>query len=249
MIFYQSESRNNRESILINKKILYTYISMKNIYYLSPSSFCFWVNRAVEQLRKICNKHKKEKIFCVHELVHNPNANQEFKDKWVIFVNDIKEIKTKQAVVIFSAHGINREILIKAQKQFNTVYNLECPLVTKIYIEINLYIKNWIKEFVYISKQWHQEAENIKDYIKYLWANCISFLKKEEIPQLPKEEFAIISQTTLNFNYVKEIINNIKANYNNANIPKASDICKATTDRQAVITNNINKFDTLIVIW
>ena len=222
---------------------------MKNIYYLTPSSFCFGVSKAVEQLRNICNKHQNEQIFCIHELVHNPNTNQEFKDRGVIFIDDMKDIPTTKAVVIFSAHGINRKIFLEAQKQFQTVYNLECPLVTKIYIEINLYIEKWINNFVYIGKQWHQEAENVKNYIKYLWAKCISFSAKKEIPILPKEDFAVISQTTLNFNHISKILEKIQKKYPQAQIPKSSDICKATADRQSIITQNLNKFDTLIVIW
>jgi 4-hydroxy-3-methylbut-2-enyl diphosphate reductase IspH len=52
-----------------------------------------------------------------------------------------RQKKNEKNVVIFSAHGTNREILLEAQEKFKTIYNLECPLVTKIYNEINEFAK------------------------------------------------------------------------------------------------------------
>lgn len=75
------------------------------------------------------------------------------------------------------------------------------------------------------------------------------FQDKESIPNIDKEtKFAVLSQTTLNFAYVQEIIDEIKKQYDKAVLPEISDICKATYERQAVIDQYLHKFDTLIVI-
>jgi 4-hydroxy-3-methylbut-2-enyl diphosphate reductase IspH len=52
----------------------------------------------------------------------------------------------------------------------------------------------------------------------------------------------------LNFEYIKDFLVEIKKIYKNATLPLVSDICKATYERQSVIKNNFDKFDTLIVI-
>jgi 4-hydroxy-3-methylbut-2-enyl diphosphate reductase IspH len=52
----------------------------------------------------------------------------------------------------------------------------------------------------------------------------------------------------LNFEDVKNLIEDIKEIYPDARLPIVSDICKATFERQSVIKNNIDKFDTLVVI-
>jgi|GEM_PF-1630037 len=70
-------------SISDTKKIYFMLLSMymKTVYYLSPSSFCFGVKRSIDQLHDIIAKHPKEKIFCVHALVHNPKVTKEFTEK------------------------------------------------------------------------------------------------------------------------------------------------------------------------
>jgi len=223
---------------------------MKSVFYIQPSSFCFGVQRATDMLQEIINKHPKEQIFCVHELVHNPIVNKTYTDQWVKFVKTIDEIKNKNSIIIFSAHWINREIIIFAKKNYKTVYNLECPLVTKIYNEIDNYLNQWIENFFYIWKVWHQEASNIIDYINFKKANVSIFWEESEIPQIDiNSKFAILSQTTLNFEKVNKIIVTIKQKYKNSVSPQISDICKATYERQEVILKNLGKFSAIIVIW
>jgi 4-hydroxy-3-methylbut-2-enyl diphosphate reductase IspH len=56
---------------------------MNFIYYLKPSSFCFGVKRSIEELQKIIEKHPKDKIYCIHALVHNPKVTKYFMDRGV----------------------------------------------------------------------------------------------------------------------------------------------------------------------
>jgi 4-hydroxy-3-methylbut-2-enyl diphosphate reductase len=81
------------------------------------------------------------------------------------------------------------------------------------------------------------------------WAEVFVFQEIEQIPAIDNDQkIAVISQTTLNFDHVQSILQNIKQRYPHAIIPKASDVCKATCDRQSVILQNLNKFETFIVI-
>ena len=68
------------------------------------------------------------------------------------------------------------------------------------------------------------------------------------LPLIQNTTFAVLSQTTLNFNDVQNILQDIKKNYPNALLPIVSDVCKATYERQTVVHNNLNKFETFIVI-
>jgi len=222
---------------------------MSTIFYLSPSSFCFGVKRAIDKLKNIVEDKNNEKIYCIHELIHNPNVNNFFKEKWVIFVEKHTEIKDKNAIIIFSAHWTNRKTLEDARKKFKEVINLECPLVSKIYTEIDNYINQWITNFFYIGKKNHQEADNIVNYIKYRGLNFRRFLDIEKIPQINKKtSIAVLSQTTLNFSKIEILINKIKKLYPNSLFPQLSDICKATHERQNVIQQNLTKFEKLVVI-
>ena len=221
----------------------------KIVYYLTPSSFCFGVKRSIDQLNDIIEKHPNEKIFCIHALVHNPKVTKEFEQKWVVFVETIDEVPQDNAIIIFSAHGTNREILIAAKKKFTAVYNLECPFVSKIYTEIQSFIQQGITTFFYIGKEHHQEGKNILEYIAAQWWVSYVFYDTASLPQIDKNtKFAVLSQTTLNFAYVQNILNQIKKHYPNAVLPTLSDVCKATYERQTVVLQNLKKFDTFVVI-
>lgn len=221
----------------------------KIVYYFTPSSFCFGVKRSIDQLEDIISRHAGEKIFCVHALVHNPKVTKEFEKKGVVFVETMDEVLDDKSIVVFSAHGTNREIIIKATQKFKAVYNLECPFVSKIYAEIEWFIEQWVRDFFYIGKGHHQEGKNILEYIHARWWKSYVFYDTSSIPHIDKNlKFAVLSQTTLNFAYVQEIIDEIKKQYDKAVLPEISDICKATYERQAVIDQYLHKFDTLIVI-
>ena len=221
----------------------------KIVYYLTPSSFCFGVKRSIDQLNDIIAHYPWEKIFCVHALVHNPKVTKDFENQGVVFVETIDDVFQENAIVVFSAHGTNREVLTTAKKKFTAVYNLECPFVSKIYAEVQICIQQWIAIFFYIGKENHQEGKNILEYIISQWG--ISYLchDKNSLPQIDKDsKIAVLSQTTLNFEYVQNILKEIQNQYPNALLPALTDVCKATYERQTVVLQNINKFDTFIVI-
>ncbi len=222
---------------------------MKTVYYLTPSSFCFGVKRSIDQLHSIIEKHPGENIFCVHALVHNPKVTKEFEQQGVKFVEHMEDILHNNAIVVFSAHGTNREIIEQAKQKFKAVYNLECPFVSKIYSEVDGFIQKGVTTFFYIGKEHHQEGKNILAYIESQgWVSYV-FHDKESIPQIDENiRFAVLSQTTLNFVYVKDILDEIKKQYPNAVLPVLSDVCKATYERQTVVQQNLDKFSTFIVI-
>jgi len=222
----------------------------KTVYYLTPSSFCFGVKRSIDQLEDIISNHPGEKIFCIHSLVHNPKVTKDFEKQGVIFVEAIDEVRYEKAIVVFSAHGTNREVLTTARQKFKAVYNLECPFVSKIYAEVDGFIQQGVTTFFYIGKENHQEGKNILEYIASQWWISYVFHDKASIPQIDKETiFAVLSQTTLNFANVQEIFKEIKHQYPHAELPITSDVCKATYERQEVVLKNLKKFDTFIVIW
>ncbi len=223
---------------------------MRTISYLTPSSFCRWVEKSLKDLDRVIAKHPDDEIYCIHAIVHNPGVTKSYIDRGVRFVESIDEITNPDAVVTFSAHGTNRTILDEAKKRFKAIYNLECPLVTKIYKEIDMYMKKGITTFLYIAKEDHQEAKNVQQYAIDQGATIYLFKQVEHIPTwLEDTLFMVLSQTTLNYDHVKSVIEQIQQRYPHAQIPPMTDICKATRERQTVILQNLDAFQSLIVLW
>jgi len=54
---------------------------MPTIIKIVPSGFCFGVQRAIKMLDEIIEKYTNRKIYCVHEIVHNPSVVSYFKSK------------------------------------------------------------------------------------------------------------------------------------------------------------------------
>ena len=136
-------------------------MKMKTVYYLSPSSFCFGAKRSIDQLNTIIQQHPGARIFCIHALVHNPKVTQELESKGVKFVETMTQANDPDAIIIFSAHGTNRKMIDEAKEKYAAIYNLECPFVTKIYLEVDAFLQKGIRKFLYIGKEHHQEGENI----------------------------------------------------------------------------------------
>lgn len=222
---------------------------MPTVYYLQPSSFCFGVEKSILGLTTILKNNPWNQIYCIHALVHNPKVTKSFEKKGINFVESLDEITDRDAIVVFSAHGTDRTIIQQAKKKFKAVYNLECPFVSKIYTEVDTFINTWISTFFYIGKEHHQEGKNVIAYIKSKYATVYVFQTSAEIPKLPKDtEIAVLSQTTLNFDHIQEILQTIKTQYTKAHLPANSDVCKATYERQSVILQNLDRFQTFIVI-
>lgn len=221
----------------------------KTVYYLTPSSFCRGVEKSLQELDQVIQKHPDDAIYCIHAIVHNPKVAQTYIDQGVQFVETIDEIKDSQAVVAFSAHGTDRFILQDAAQRFKAIYNLECPLVTKIYKEIDMYLEKGQTIFFYIGKDTHQETKNAVAYARTKSATVYVFQTLETMPQIDMQtSFAVLSQTTLNFTHVKDLCDEIKKQYPHAHFPWLTDVCKATYDRQTVVIQNKDDFDTYIVI-
>ena len=76
----------------------------------SPRGFCAGVDRAIEIVEKSLKKFGSP-IYVRHEIVHNKSVVENIKKKGAIFVEELSEIKDSSRPVIFSAHGVPKNIL------------------------------------------------------------------------------------------------------------------------------------------
>ena len=200
----------------------------------APRGFCAGVDRAIETVKKSIDKYGPP-VYVRHEIVHNKHVVENLKKIGAIFVEELSEIKDKTRPVIFSAHGVPKNVPLEAKNLNMEFVDATCPLVSKVHREAENLNKNGC-HIILIGHKNHPEVigtmgqipkggidliENVEDVKKYENKN--------------DKNLAFVTQTTLSVDDTKEIIYALKKKFPNIKEPKKEDICYATTNRQAAV--------------
>ena len=211
----------------------------------APRGFCAGVDRAVDIVEKSLEKYGSP-VYVRHEIVHNRHVVQTLENKGVIFVDELDEIKDKTRPVIFSAHGVAKKVYEDADIKNLQFIDATCPLVSKVHREAELLSKQGY-QIILIGHKNHPEVVGTMGQLPKGEVILIEEIK--DINQLSiKEKVAYITQTTLSVDDTKDIIEALKAKFPNIKEPIKSDICYATTNRQAAVKNIASKCDVFFVV-
>ena len=99
-----------------------------------PRGFCAGVDRAIEIVERALAQFGAP-IYVRHEIVHNTYVVQDLRAKGAIFVDELHEIPAG-STVIFSAHGVSKEVRREAAARGLQIFDATCPLVTKVHVEV-----------------------------------------------------------------------------------------------------------------
>ena len=121
-----------------------------------PRGFCAGVERAIGIVNRAIEMFDEE-IYVKHEVVHNKNVIEELTKKGVVFIESLTEVPDK-SILIYSAHGVSKEVTDIAQKKNLTIFDATCPLVTKVHFEIHKYARENI-DVILIGHNGHPEVE------------------------------------------------------------------------------------------
>ena len=212
----------------------------------APRGFCAGVDRAVDIVEKCLEKFGSP-IYVRHEIVHNKHVVQTLEKKGVIFVNELEEIEDKTRPVIFSAHGVSKQIYRDAQIENLQFIDATCPLVSKVHREAELLNKQGY-QIILIGHKNHPEVIGTMGQLPP--GEVILIEKSEDINQinLSRDKIAYITQTTLSVDDTKEIIEALCKKFPKIKAPIKSDICYATTNRQMAVKNVAEKCDVFFVV-
>ena len=202
------------------------------IFLAAPRGFCAGVDRAIEIVKKTLNKYGSP-VYVRHEIVHNKNVVENLKNLGAIFVEEISEIKDKSRPVIFSAHGVPKEVPEEANLKKIFYIDATCPLVSKVHRETEQLHKRGF-DIVLIGHKNHPEVIGTMGQLPKGSIKLIE--KKEEVENLNfSKPLAYVTQTTLSVDDTKEIIDALKVKFPEIKGPIKEDICYATTNRQAAV--------------
>ena len=216
-----------------------------NILLASPRGFCAGVKRAIEMVELAIKKHGAP-IYVRHEIVHNKRVVEDLIKKGAIFVEELNEVP-KGSKVIFSAHGVAKEIKEQAKKFNHLTIDATCPLVSKVHKQTENYSKKGYK-VILIGHRGHPEVIGIQGQIN----NEIIIIQNENEAQnliLKKDiNLAYVTQTTLSIDDTKNIITILKRKFPNIIGPELEDICYATQNRQVAVNKLAGNSDLVLVI-
>ncbi len=217
-----------------------------NILLCAPRGFCAGVDRAVDIVEKSLKKFGAP-VYVRHEIVHNKHVVQTLKDKGVIFVDELDEVDDKSRPVIFSAHGVAKKVYEDAEVKNLQFIDATCPLVSKVHREAELLNKQGYK-IILIGHKNHPEVIGTMGQLPNGEVRLIETLEDIDNIQVDDEKIAYITQTTLSVDDTKDIIEALKVKFPKIKEPIKSDICYATTNRQAAVKNIANRCDVFLIV-
>lgn len=210
-----------------------------------PRGFCAGVVRAVEIVERALQKYGAP-VYVRHEIVHNKHVVDSLKAKGARFVETLSEIP-KNAVTIFSAHGVARSVEEEAVARGLPVLNATCPLVTKVHNQGKRYVAQG-RTLILIGHAGHPEVVGT---IGQISGSVVLVQTEEEVETLdiPTDApVAYVTQTTLSVDDTRGIIAKLKCRFSDIVGPEMRDICYATQNRQAAVRELSRQVDVILVV-
>ena len=216
---------------------------VNKLYLVTPRGFCAGVEMAIKALHWLL-KIYDETIYCYHEIVHNKWIVKEFEKNNVVFVEDPNEIP-EGAIVMLSAHGTAPEIELQFNNISSLTINSVCPLVTKVHHEAKKFSKE-NTQIIYVGHKNHDEA---KGAIGVSPDNMHLVESIEDVKALEiGNDVALLAQTTLALSEWEPIMKYSQERFNYLKMPRKSDLCYATTNRQEAILEILPEVNTVLVV-
>ena len=216
-----------------------------DIYLAKTQGFCAGVSYAVSIVENALKKYNSP-LYVYHEIVHNTFVVSQFKDRGIIFVEDVKDVP-KGNRIIFSAHGVPPSSIKEANERNLKIIDATCPLVTKVHKEAVNFSKNKY-EVILIGHKEHQEVIGTSGYVDPKYLHKVE--NEADIEGLDidiKADAAYITQTTLSVDETKGMIEKLKSKFPSLVGPAKSDLCYATQNRQDAV-KELAEFCDIIII-
>ena len=211
----------------------------------NPRGFCAGVERAIEIVERALES-RGAPIYVRHEIVHNKYVVEDLRKKGAVFVEELDEVP-RGSTVIFSAHGVSRQVRSDAEARGLKVFDATCPLVTKVHVEVSKMLREGY-EIVMIGHRGHPESEGTMGQS----AGGMHLVETvEDVAQLAVRDparLSYVTQTTLSVDDAAQIVAALRARFPAIRGPKRDDICYATQNRQDAVKFMAPRCDVVIVV-
>jgi 4-hydroxy-3-methylbut-2-enyl diphosphate reductase len=219
-------------------------VTVDKVVLAAPRGFCAGVEKAIKALDWMTRVFEPP-VYCYHEIVHNQFVVDHFKSVGVIFIDDVT-IVPSGAPIMLSAHGSPPEVVDAARRSGGTVIDAVCPLVTKVHHELKVRANKGYT-VLYVGHEDHEEAVGTMAVAP----EAVHLVQsRADIDALIDHEgpVALLSQTTLSLDEWQDLREYAEVVFPDIWMPSRSDLCFATTNRQAALRQIASKADAVIVI-
>ncbi len=217
-----------------------------NVMLANPRGFCAGVERAIQIVEAVHDQHGAPVYVC-HEIVHNRHVVERLEAEGAVFVDDLKNVPDDTPVV-FSAHGVPKDIVAEAVQRNLTYHDATCPLVSKVHREAEGHY-NAGRNIILIGHAGHPEVIGTMGQLPsgaVLLVESVADARSVQ-PTRP-DDLAYITQTTLSVDDCADIVAVLEKRFPGIRGPQKKDICYATSNRQRVVKTIAPDCDALIVV-
>ncbi len=216
----------------------------------NPRGFCAGVDRAIEIVERALEAFGAP-IYVRHEVVHNRTVVDALKAKGAIFIEELTDVPTG-STLIFSAHGVSKQVQKEAKKRQLTVFDATCPLVMKVHIQVAKHAKA-NREVILIGHEGHPEVEGtMGQYEKQAESGGIYLVETpsdvEKLVVNHPDDLAYVTQTTLSMTDTKIMVDALRRRFTSIQEQKKDDICYATQNRQDAVNELTKTADIILVV-
>jgi 4-hydroxy-3-methylbut-2-enyl diphosphate reductase len=139
------------------------------------------------------------------------------------------------ALVVFSAHGVPKEVPAEAQRRQLIYADATCPLVSKVHRGVEQHAKSG-RTVLLIGHSGHPEVVGTMGQLPPGAIILVQDVVQAESLEVPDpERVAYATQTTLSIRETEDILAALKRRFPSIAGPRRDDICYATTNRQRAV--------------
>ncbi len=220
-------------------------MTVERVLLAEPRGFCAGVEMAIKALTWMTRIFDGP-VYCYHEIVHNEWVVRAFERVGVVFVDNMSEVP-EGAPVMLSAHGSAPDVVEGAEDRAAIVIDAVCPLVTKVHHEVKLMSSKGY-DIIYIGHEGHDEAVGTVAEAP----EAITLVQPEwglgEFTPTDPGKVALVAQTTLGLYEWQEVMDQASERFPDLKTARKSDLCYATTNRQAAVQQLTSECDMLLVV-
>lgn len=220
-----------------------------NLLLANPRGFCAGVDRAIEIVERAITLFDAP-IYVRHEVVHNHYVVNNLKQKGAVFVDELDQVPDN-GTVIFSAHGVSKQVQDEAKRRRLHVFDATCPLVTKVHMEVSRYSQKGI-ETILIGHKGHPEVEGtMGQYDRSYGGNIYLVESSSDVKTLNvnnADRLRFVTQTTLSKDDTAIVIETLHQCFPQIQGPLKEDICYATQNRQDAVKQLVETCDLILIV-